>query len=94
MMTVLDHMKVAGYDPAAALNADLIQRSGRGTMECSGIQLRTFRCRPYSSMEEVLAVEGTAMIPFTDGGKRPYPEGWPHILEAQATAYFRIREDE
>lgn len=45
-MTVLDHMKAAGYDPNAARNADDLRRMGAGTMECESIQLRTFRCRP------------------------------------------------
>ena len=46
-MTVLDHMKAAGYDPNEARNADDLRRMGAGTMECESIQLRTFRCRPY-----------------------------------------------
>lgn len=46
-MTVLDHMKAAGYDPNTARNADDLRRMGAGTMECESIQLRTFRCRPY-----------------------------------------------
>ena len=46
-MTVLDHMKAAGYDPNAARNADDLRRMRAGTMECESIQLRTFRCRPY-----------------------------------------------
>ena len=48
-MTVLDHMKAAGYDPNAARNADDLRRMGAGTMECESIQLRTFRCRPTST---------------------------------------------
>ena len=31
-MTVLDHMKAAGYDPNAARNADNLRRMGAGTM--------------------------------------------------------------
>ena len=38
-MTVLDHMKAAGYDPNAARNADDLRRMGAGTMECESIQL-------------------------------------------------------
>lgn len=57
-MTVLDHMKAAGYDPNAAHNADDLRRMGAGTMECESIQLRTFRCRPYQYEGEMLAVEG------------------------------------
>mgnify|MGYP001322911811 CR=1 FL=1 len=41
-MTVLDHMKAAGYDPNAARNADDLRRMRAGTMECESIQLRTF----------------------------------------------------
>ena len=33
-MTVLDHMKAAGYDPNTARNADDLRRMGAGTMEC------------------------------------------------------------
>ena len=54
-MTVLDHMKAAGYDPNAARNADDLRRMGAGTMECESIQLRTFRCRPYQYEGEMLA---------------------------------------
>lgn len=64
-MTVLDHMKAAGYDPNAARNADDLRRMGAGTMECESIQLRTFRCRPYQYEGEMLAVEATAIVPFT-----------------------------
>lgn len=31
-MTVLDHMKAAGYDPNAARNADDLRRMGAGTV--------------------------------------------------------------
>ena len=78
-MTVLDHMKAAGYDPNAARNAD---------------DLRTFRCRPYQYEGEMLAVEATAIVPFTDGTQRPYPDGWPSSIKASAMAFFRIKEDE
>ena len=93
-MTVLDHMKAAGYDPNAARNADDLRRMGAGTMECESIQLRTFRCRPYQYEGEMLAVEATAMVPFTDGTQRPYPDGWPSSIKASAMAFFRIKEDE
>ena len=93
-MTVLEHMKAAGYDPNAARNADDLRRTGAGTMECESVQLRTFRCRPYQYEPEMLAVEATAMVPFTDGGLHPYPDGWPHSIEAHALACFRIKEDE
>ena len=63
-MTVLDHMKAAGYDPNAARNADDLRRMGAGTMECESIQLRTFRCSPYQYEGEMLAVEATAMVPL------------------------------
>lgn len=36
-MTVLDHMKAAGYDPNAARNADDLRRMGAGTMECESM---------------------------------------------------------
>lgn len=58
------------------------------------IQLRTFRCRPYQYEGEMLAVEATAMVPFTDGTQRPYPDGWPSSIKASAMAFFRIKEDE
>lgn len=93
-MTVLDHMKAAGYDPNAAHNADDLRRMEAGTMECESIQLRTFRCRPYQYEGEMLAVEATAMVPFTDGTQRPYPDGWPSSIKASAMAFFRIKEDE
>lgn len=38
-MTVLDHMKAAGYDPNAARNADDLRRMGAGTMECPHVPL-------------------------------------------------------
>ena len=41
-MTVLDHMKAAGYDPNTARNADDLRRMGAGTMECESIQLRPY----------------------------------------------------
>lgn len=63
-MTVLDHMKAAGYDPNAARNADDLRRMGAGTMECESIQLRTFRCLPYQYEGEMLAVEATAIVPL------------------------------
>lgn len=55
---------------------------------------RTFRCRPYQYEGEMLAVEATAMVPFTDGTQRPYPDGWPSSIKASAMAFFRIKEDE
>lgn len=85
---------LAGYDPNAARNADDLRRIGAGTMECESIQLRTFRCRPYQYEGEMLAVEATAMVPFTDGTQRPYPDGWPSSIKASAMAFFRIKEDE
>ena len=42
----------------------------------------------------MLAVEATAMVPFTDGTQRPYPDGWPSSIKASAMAFFRIKEDE
>ena len=93
-MTVLDHMKAAGYDPNAARNADDLRRMVAGTMECESIQLRTFSCRPYQYEGEMLAVEATAIVPFTDGTQRPYPDGWPSSIKASAMAFFRIEEDE
>lgn len=85
---------LAGYDPNAARNADDLRRMGAGTMECESIQLRTFRYRPYQYEGEMLAVEATAMVPFTDGTQRPYPDGWPSSIKASAMAFFRIKEDE
>lgn len=69
-MTVLDHMKAAGYDPNAARNADDLRRMRAGTMECESIQLRTFRCRPYQYEGEMLVVEATA-----DVGRRGHRNG-------------------
>lgn len=48
-MTVLDHMKAAGYDPNAARNADDLRRMGVGTMECESIQLRSSAAAPTST---------------------------------------------
>lgn len=95
-MTVRDHMKLAGYDPDKAWNADRLCNFAKqnGTMECERIQIRTFRCCPHSSYEEMLGVEATAIVPFTDGYEHPYPMGWPRSLEASVTAYFKIEEEE
>lgn len=84
-MNVLEHMKAAGFDPAAAWNAEHL--TGKGTMECESIKIRTFRCRP-DCMTDMVGVEATAMVPYTDGTVRPYPMGWPNSLEARVTAYF------
>lgn len=93
MMTVRDHMKMAGYDPAKAWNASRLLdfESNYGTMECERIQLKTFRCRP-DCYTEMIGVEATAIVPFTDGYEHPYPQGWPQSLEASVTAYFSIEE--
>ena len=48
-MTVLDHMKAAGYDPNAARNADDLRRMGAGTMECESIQLARSAAAPTST---------------------------------------------
>ncbi len=91
MMTVRDHMKLAGYDPAKAWNASHIQEH-HGTMECERVRLRTFRCCPASFMEAV-GVEATAIVPYTDGYEHPYPQGWPKSLEASVTAYFPVEKE-
>ena len=70
-MTVLDHMKAAGYDPNAARNADDLRRMGAGTMECESIQLRTFRCRPYQYEGEMLAVNLQMCIKDINQARRP-----------------------
>lgn len=94
-MTVREHMKAAGFDLAFAHNAKRFECGGvdekHGTMECEEIQIRTFRCVPVP-FEEMLAVEATAIVPFTDGTMRPYPCLWPKSLEASITAYFPIKE--
>lgn len=88
-MTVLDHMKAAGYDPNAARNADDLRRMGAGTMECESIQLRTFRCRPYQYEGEMLAVEATAIVPFTDGTQRPLPGRMAEQHQGKRNGFFQ-----
>lgn len=84
-------MKAAGYDPAAAWNQN--ELSGhRGTMECERVHLRTFRCRP-ECYTEMIGVEATAIVPFTNGYEHPYPQGWPKSLEATLTLYFPIKKE-
>lgn len=46
MMTVREHLKAAGYDPEAAWNADWLQHSRAGIMECNSVEIQTFTCRP------------------------------------------------
>lgn len=95
MMTVREHMKLAGYDLDKAWNANRLRNFAKqdGTMECERIQIRTFRCCPCSC-EEMLAVEAVAMVLFTDGYEHPYPMGWPRSLEASVTAYFPIKKED
>lgn len=89
-MTVREHMKAFGYDPATAWNANRF-RPEEGTMECERIELKTFRCRP-TCYEEMLGVRATAIVRFTDGCEYPYPSGWPDSMAASITAYFPIEE--
>lgn len=86
MMTVLEHMKAAGYDPAKAWNAASL--TGHGTMECESVSLRTWKCRPDAYGDLMVAVEAVARVPCTDGTLAPYPSGWSHSMEARAVAYF------
>lgn len=88
MKTVLEHMKAAGYDPAAAWNSQDISKWNRGTMECERIHLRTYRCRPDGT-DTMVGVQATAIVLWTDGSMRPYPDGWNGFREASVTAYFR-----
>lgn len=48
-MTVLDHMKAAGYNPNAAHNADDLRRMGAGTMECESIHSARSAAAPTST---------------------------------------------
>ena len=48
-MTVLDHMKAAGYDPNAARNADDLRRMGAGTMECGASSSARSAAAPTST---------------------------------------------
>lgn len=88
MLTVLEHLKQAGYDVSSAKTV-----IGLGTMECSSIQIRKFRCRPWP-YEEAEGVEATAIVPFTDGYEHPYSMGWPRSSESKITAYFPVPEKE
>lgn len=88
LASVRERMKAAGYDPALAENAACLD--DRGTMACESIELRTYRCRPNFYCAEMLAVEAIAVVPFTDGSKRPYPHGWPAFREASVVAYFEL----
>lgn len=93
MKTVLEHMKAAGFAPATAWNEQSIAKWNRGTMECESIKLRTFRCRP-DCMTDMIGVEATAIVPWSDGGMHPYPGGWPNSMEASVTAYFEEERSE
>ena len=58
-------------------------------MECESIQLRTFRCRPYQYEGEMLAVEATAMVPFTDGTQRPLPGRMAEQHQGQRNGFLQ-----
>lgn len=88
LASVRDRMKAAGYDPALAWNTDEI--AGRGTMLCESIELRTFACRPDRDAGMMLGVEAVAVVPFSDGGTRPYPSSWPDSTAASVVAYFEL----
>lgn len=87
-MNVIEHLKLAGYDVSSAKST-----IGLGTMECSSIQIRKFRCRPWE-FGEAEGVEATAIVPFTDGYEHPYSMGWPRSSESKITAYFPVPEKE
>lgn len=89
MMTVREHMVAAGFNPAVAWNARHLD--GRGTMECESILIRKFHCRP-DCMTDMVGIEATAIVPFSDGYDHLYPSGWPKSLEASLTAYFKPEE--
>lgn len=85
MKTVYQHLKAAGYDPAAASMV-----TGAGFVECESVTLRLFPCRLDDEMFD--AVEATGNVRFSDGSLRPYPDGWPSF-GYKMTLYFRKEED-
>ena len=91
MMNVREHMAAAGYDLAAAWEPEHIWPEA-GTMESERVKIETFRCRP-TCYEEMLGVRATAIVRYTDGCERPYPEGWPESMAASITAYFHIGKE-
>lgn len=88
-MTVLEHLKAAGYDPERAWNAARL--TSQGTMECERIEIRTWECRP-ECRDLMTAVEGTAVVLFSDGTMKPYPSGWDKSIESRVVLYFREGE--
>lgn len=60
-MTVREHLKAAGYNPEAAWNADWLQHSRAGIMECNSVEIQTFTCRPSQHDGEMLGVRATAI---------------------------------
>lgn len=84
MKTVYQHLKAAGYDPAAASMVN-----GSGLSECESVTLRKFPCS--IGEDKFDAVEATENVRFSDGSLRPYPDGWTS-LGTKMTVYFRKEE--
>jgi hypothetical protein len=84
-MTVIEHLAQHGYNVSTAK-----ETIGLGTMECVCIDIKTRHCRPWQYGPDALAVEATAIVPFTDGTMQPYPMGWDKSRESSITAYFPI----
>lgn len=82
-MTVLEHLKAAGFDPLLA-----VSQNGLGTAQCDGIETRTFACIPQSDGKWAVAVEAAGKVDWSDGSHRGYPAGWPQSSEYRVTLYI------
>lgn len=82
-MTVMEHLKAAGFDIE---NAKHIY--GDGHAECDRIEIRT--SRGSDGYDPLIIVEARAIVKWSDGGERPYPEfGWDgQKLGYNVTAYL------
>ena len=86
-MTVIERLKDAGYDPAKALWPNVSCKVG--SMDCEHIFIETRHCIPRAGVK-ALQVKATSMVRYTDGYEYPYPDGWPHSLEASITLFFPV----
>lgn len=88
-MTVMEHLKAAGFDIDKALHL-----YGDGRAECERINIRT--THGSDSGGPLTIVKAKAYVKWTDGCERPYPDyGWSgeedgHIV----TAYLRGEQRE
>lgn len=82
-MTVMEHLKAAGFDIEHAEHC-----YGNGAAECEEVEIDVKKCR--ASYHEILIVTARAIVPWTDGSMRPYPDGWGGADSGYTvTAYLR-----